>query len=559
MQEKATSDFSKKIRERMDAFAKSGKLRSKEEVEAIDREMEALISGRPPNKKDRKARQWLDEYGEKPIKANDNGIKLHLVKAPQRAAGWELHQFNEAGQKVGSPVGVDYKGFVKHLIVDKKLDPNSFELLEEEQKTGPPVISKEFEKRVHQGLATGKENSIEPYFSIKATFGKKAIEFYVKKDVPLIAEEQAEPDEKTTKGAPRKTKIHNLNNDPAALHVGKKANASQEEEPADEKPAPTVPDRVAKSYVELDGKYYFVKKPDQLAFVDKGVRLQTKLTNAKVAASMVDVAEARNWTELQVKGTSDFRREAWLEATSRGLKVRGYKPKAEDLARLKKMSGDRQSNEVEAREPADTPRNAQGAGQDLDTKPDPANPLAGKLIDHGKAPYKNDRGNRASYYVKLENADGKENTTWGVDLERAVSESGVKAGDRVELESKGRQPVTINRPVRDDQGKVVGTEKVNTHRNQWELKAEVLRDKDRDAREVVRDHPDLVNEIAAIKVAEKFSQEKFANAADRERFMKKVRGRISHDVSQGNQAPKVKLVEEKVIAPKKEKELESER
>ncbi|WP_202858644.1 LPD7 domain-containing protein, partial [Streptococcus suis] len=64
---------------------------------------------------------------------------------------------------------------------------------------------------------------------------------------------------------------------------------------------PVVPDRVAKSYIEVEGKYYFQNRPDSLAFVDKGAKLQTKLSNSQVAGSMIDIAEARGWTEIQVK------------------------------------------------------------------------------------------------------------------------------------------------------------------------------------------------------------------------------------------------------------------
>lgn len=333
---------------------------------------------------------------------------------------------------------------------------------------------------------------------------------------------------------------------------------------------PVVPEKVAKSYVEMNGKYYFAGRPDALAFVDKGARLQTKLSNAEVAGSMVDIAEARGWTELQVKGTQDFRREAWLEASSRGLSVHGYKPREEDLVRLKKMTASRQPNEIEAREQADQsrpnqeqPSQPRQVGQESQSKAaesraqgkqetaqegtqggEKVNRLAGTLVEHGKAPYENNKDNRDSYYVKLENSDGQKSTTWGVDLERAVGESGVKEGDQVELENQGRKRVTVERPVKDDKGNVVGSEQINTHRNTWEVKAAALQDKERDAKELVREHPDLVNEVAAIKVAEKFSQ-RFENDQDRDRFMTKVRTQLAGNVSRGQQAPDVKVREER--------------
>nr|WP_067297088.1 LPD7 domain-containing protein [Marinobacterium profundum] len=382
----------------------------------------------------------------------------------------------------------------------------------------------------------------------------------------------------------RREQFEQLNNQAPTGQAGQQADPFVEQTSF----KPVVPERVAKNYVEIDGKYYFGNRPDSLAFVDKGARLQTKLSNAKVAGSMVDIAEARGWTEIQVKGTADFRRDAWLEASARGLAVQGYKPKEEDLARLKKLTEERQSNEIEAREQADQPRSNQGqpsrprqqaeapkpreaasqgekaqqgaaqteeTSQANDKAAEKVNRLAGTVVEHGKAPYEDNPENRDSYYVTLENSDGEKSTTWGVDLERAMAEREVKEGDKVELENLGRQPVTVNRPVKDDKGKVVGTEQINSHRNKWDVKAEALQDRERDAKELVREHPDLVNEVAAIKVAEKFSQQQFSNAADRDRFMDKVRTQLSSNVSRGEQAPEVKLREEKVI----EKEKESER
>jgi Ti-type conjugative transfer relaxase TraA len=68
---------------------------------------------------------------------------------------------------------------------------------------------------------------------------------------------------------------------------------------------------------------------------------------------------------------------------------------------------------------------------------------AGRLIEHGKAPYGQDPQNRDSYFVTLETDGGKKHTTWGVDLERALAASGAKAGDRIGLEHNGSQTVRL--------------------------------------------------------------------------------------------------------------------
>ncbi|EEN1671592.1 hypothetical protein G5W58_004278 [Salmonella enterica subsp. enterica] len=350
---------------------------------------------------------------------------------------------------------------------------------------------------------------------------------------------------------------------------------------------PVVPDRVAKSYIEVEGKYYFQNRPDSLAFVDKGAKLQTKLSNSQVAGSMIDIAEARGWTEIQVKGTEDFRREAWLQATARGLTAHGYKPKEEDLARLKKVAGERNINEVEAREVADNVKTSPSAPSGTTSKnqseaptsktgttesssttqgknesakveaEEKVNKLAGKLVEHGAAPYEHKKDNKDNYYVTLENADGKQSTTWGVDLQRAMAESEAQPGDHVELKNLGRKAVTVEKDVKDETGKVVKKETINTFRNSWQVKADAIRDQERPAREIVKEHPDLVNEITAVKLAEKVSQS--MNADDKERFMSRVRDKLADKVASGEKGPELKIKEVQTVDNPRVKDTELER
>jgi len=49
---------------------------------------------------------------------------------------------------------------------------------------------------------------------------------------------------------------------------------------------------------------------------------------------MVEIAKARGWDTITVKGAEEFRRSAWIEATQDGLTVAGYKPTALDLVAL---------------------------------------------------------------------------------------------------------------------------------------------------------------------------------------------------------------------------------
>lgn len=82
---------------------------------------------------------------------------------------------------------------------------------------------------------------------------------------------------------------------------------------------------------------------------------------------------------------------------------------------------------------------------------------AGKLVDHGAAPYENNPTNSGSYFATLENDKGEQRTVWGVDIQRAIAESGAELGDKISLEHKGSVPVTL------PSGEI-------TERNQWEVR-----------------------------------------------------------------------------------------
>ena len=68
---------------------------------------------------------------------------------------------------------------------------------------------------------------------------------------------------------------------------------------------------------------------------------------------------------------------------------------------------------------------------------------AGRLVDHGAAPYEHNRRARENYFVTLENDKGDQRTVWGVDLKRAMQEASPKIGDRIGLQHQGATPVTL--------------------------------------------------------------------------------------------------------------------
>jgi hypothetical protein len=93
-----------------------------------------------------------------------------------------------------------------------------------------------------------------------------------------------------------------------------------------------VPDEVARRFLKVDSEYYFPDKTP--AFSDRGNKLATRGDHPEVIRSLVDIALARDWKSITVKGSESFRRAAWLEAAGKDLKVAGYQPTPLDLADL---------------------------------------------------------------------------------------------------------------------------------------------------------------------------------------------------------------------------------
>ncbi|CAI2936813.1 Ti-type conjugative transfer relaxase TraA [Aminobacter niigataensis] len=81
---------------------------------------------------------------------------------------------------------------------------------------------------------------------------------------------------------------------------------------------------------------------------------------------------------------------------------------------------------------------------------------AGRLVEHGAAPYEHDPQKSASYFVTLENDKGEQRTLWGVDLERAMKEAAPEIGEKIGLQHEGSTPITL-------------PDGTQTHRNTWKV------------------------------------------------------------------------------------------
>lgn len=294
------------------------------------------------------------------------------------------------------------------------------------------------------------------------------------------------------------------------------------------------PEMLRKRFLQAENKFYYRDDEHKLAFEDKGKRLATEHNDPEIARSMVELAAAKGWNSIKLKGTDEFKREVWVQAALKGMDVQGFQPRDVDLARLadlrkeQERTADKGLNVIDqAPERARQAERREGRSKAAE-RPEPAERAAvvdehhrtlsdqqraaveaiktvmrgrgdsekavemaavlaaerfqtnrvyvGKVLEHGAAPYEHNPENEQSYYVKLQTEAG-EKVVWGVDLKRAVDEGKAEVGDDVALAYQGRQAVTVKVKERDAQGKVIGEGERATNRNAWDVrKLETMRE-----------------------------------------------------------------------------------
>lgn len=96
----------------------------------------------------------------------------------------------------------------------------------------------------------------------------------------------------------------------------------------------------------------------------------------------------------------------------------------------------------------------------------------GELVEHGSAPYQHNPARRDSYYVVYRDVAGADHAVWGVDLERAIAESGATPGERITLQNFDKRWVSIDVPVVEATGQIIGYEEKEVWRNTWQVDVE---------------------------------------------------------------------------------------
>ena len=309
------------------------------------------------------------------------------------------------------------------------------------------------------------------------------------------------------------------------------------------------PDRIRRKYYvvanesgkdELDGeaRLYADERGEYLAFKVTEDRLVTRLAAAEVIRDMVSVAQHRQWEALHVRGSVEFRREAWLEAGARGIEVQGYQPTDLDRQAL----SDRQeasnrthphTHEVEVRSGSDKDR--RGERLDYDRG------VSGRLIEVGRAPYRNHDGAETSAYVAIELDNGRQHQVWGVGLEKATTDSRAMPGDRIQVRRDGVDRVAKDIKVIDSASGSTRIERRQVPRNRWRVTAEKFRATDRAA--AARD-PDLVAAQSQIVIIEKLVERAFPkDEHTRQSIMAAAKERIAQHLEKGHSFAQATVME----------------
>lgn len=83
--------------------------------------------------------------------------------------------------------------------------------------------------------------------------------------------------------------------------------------------------------IEEDGAYCW-RKRGTIAFEDLGDRISMRSISETAIRAALQLAREKGWTEVEAKGSREFRRATWLEAQRQGVEASGYEPDDDDLA-----------------------------------------------------------------------------------------------------------------------------------------------------------------------------------------------------------------------------------
>ncbi len=344
-------------------------------------------------------------------------------------------------------------------------------------------------------------------------------------------------------------------------------------------PESVLTESVRAKYTQVGSRFHFPDSGEQ-AFRVSATRTTTRSVDPGVIRDILEFEAARAGTErLRVRGSVEFRAEAWRQAQLAGIEVRGYRPSELERAQVaRSIESRRRSRAQGAAElrPSDT------AGREQPTPPadsvtrksppreqsvDPGSrSLQGRLVEHGAARYQHNPNEDMSYYIKVETRSG-EQTLWGKDFERAIKESlsHVKVGDRVGINHAGETAVTVKARRRDEDGNYTRREEVAAVKNRWlverqdflqerEELARVVRDPSVSPLQAIQQYPNLEGTYAELHAAKLMGRDNYKHSVDAERFVTRFRNELANEIARGESLPAVRIREQSTAEASKRRD-----
>lgn len=306
------------------------------------------------------------------------------------------------------------------------------------------------------------------------------------------------------------------------------------------------PDRIRRKYYVVasesekvgsnrEARLYADERGEYLAFKSTDDRLVTRIAAAEVIRDMVSVAQHRQWEALDMRGSVEFRREAWLEARARGMDVKGYQATELDGQALadRRAAWDRaHARTKEALSASD--RSPQTDRLDYDKG------VSGRLMEVGFGPYRNRADAEPSTYVAIELDDGRRHQVWGVGVVTDVADSGARPGDRISLRRDGVEPVIRAIKSIDAATGIAGIERRQMWRNMWKVTVEERR---ADRPEAGHDS-DLLAAQSQIAVIKKLVERALPNDEHaRLSIMAFAKERVAQHLENGNSFARATVIE----------------
>lgn len=286
--------------------------------------------------------------------------------------------------------------------------------------------------------------------------------------------------------------------------------AAQNAKALDDRRRTELPPELATRYVRDGERVYDKGDTSRVAFLDRGEVIKTAANDIETVRAIVILAESRGWDAIKISGAAAFRREVYVEAAARGIKVAGYTPTREDVVnvrvRAEKFLERNAVRRAVAGEVAAVARAAAVVGEGLRRKAK-ASPDAeeaarvsqrlmkklhqdlstglergdrprdvqvrvpqGVYIEAGAAKYNFDPKENDSFYVRYRDANtGEVKVRWGRGLQQALIDAKAQPGDTIRLERAGARAVQVQANLRDQQNRIVETKVIDAQRNEWKV------------------------------------------------------------------------------------------